>query len=581
MDRHGPETVWLGAAERGLLVRTLAVLGSLLVVAGVAMVLVSPHSAVGSVMIGIVAGGLLITLIFMLRMVPRFLTRQGIRIDEAGLLLFAEPRWWFRGWRIVLSPAALVAVSATLRSTTAAGSGKDDSALAITVTEAVPTGGSPVWCTVVAPGATPANGEPISDDHRLFLDLPETEPGRLRAAIDRLRTEQPRTATDAPRTETWVSLRIGRVVLWGVAVLVGLAVSQLPLWSYVASGTSTGWADPFLLVPAGLSVLVLFLAIGSAPAALTRQGVAVGPAGIELRRERCGWSPGSGWRLGWSDLRALSGVFPDPGPPVDIEDQPAKDRGPATVLELILDGSPEQPPLPRWARVVPPGVQARRRVADRPRLMIMTGNAASAEQLRYLISRRVREVEEDEPNEAVRMVRWIPVPRRGLARMIIAAALLILVAIGWLAWGLRPMANPPAWQQAIWPAVPLLAGAGLAWIAGWLLPARLAPSGIQVEPAGLQLVRERFLWSMDLRSRLPWSALGELRVLQVFSPAGLPHGSPVEQAVDLELIMPAAGRLPHWALPARAGTGQRVRVLTGDRAAAELVRAVGEVRPAA
>ncbi|WP_152361168.1 hypothetical protein [Microlunatus speluncae] len=578
----GRETVWLGAGERGHLTRSLLILVPVLLVAAVAMVLVAPHSVTGAVLLGVVVAAVLIVLIFVLRLLPRFLTRQGIRVDESGLEVFAEPRWWFRGWRILLPPAVITAVSRTRRTVQASGTEASDAALAITLTRPVPVGGSPIWCTAVEPGAAPGNGDQVSDDHRLLLDLPAAEVDRLRAAIDRLRTD--RSESDVGPGEAWVSLRVGRIVRWGLAALVGLAVTNLPLWSYVASGISTGWPDPFLLVPAGLTVLVLLLVIRSAPAALARQGVGVGPDGIEVRRERCGWQAGLRWRLGWSELRAWSGIFPDPGPLVDLEDQPAERHGAATVLELILNGSPEQPPLPSWARVVPPGVEARRLVADRPRLLIMAGDGDSAERLRWLISRHVRQAEAGESDDAVRMVRWIPVARRGLARMIMAAAVLSFVLVGWFWWGPRPIANPPLWQQAIWPAVPLLAGAGLVWIAGWLVPARLARSGIQVEPAGLQLVRDRFLWSAESRSRLPWQQLGAARVVRVFSIDGLLHGSPVEQAVELELITVADHPLPattgaHWALPGRDGTGHRLRLLTGDLAAARLIREIGELRP--
>jgi hypothetical protein len=276
-------------------------------------------------------------------------------------------------------------------------------------------------------------------------------------------------------------------------------------------------------------------------------------------------------------------VFQDPGPLGESADPSERRRGPETVLELILNGIPEQPPsLPRWVRVVPPGVEARHLVADRPRLLIMAGESRSAEQLRYLLGRQLRPVDEAE-DEAVRMVRWVPIPRRGVVRMIIAAGLLIFVEVGWLAWGLRPIANAPGWQEAIWPAVPLLAAAGLVWILGWLLPARLARSGVQVEPAGLQLVRERFLWSAEARSRLPWDRIGDVEVVRVLSPAALRHGLPVEQAVELELIMPAgpaqwAPRLPHWAVVPPTGAGHRIRVFTGELGAAELIRAIGELR---
>jgi hypothetical protein len=589
-QRQGVVTVALGGSARRQLVKALAILVPLLVLAGAGAVLMAPHFLPGSIVIGLVAAGLLAALVVMMRLAPRMLTRQGIRLDDTALTLYAEPRWWFRGWRAVLPLTTIAAIAPTppvgssAPATASPGAGAEGTgALALTIDEAAPSGALPVWCTAVAPGEAPPNGEPADAAHRLHLELPAAEADRLRHAIEERLTVRPRTQPEGPDPirDAWVSLRIGTVVRWGLASLTALTITQVPLWSSVSAGVFADQPDPILVGMIILSVLALVVIIRFAPSALARQGVAVGPDGIEVRRERLGWQAGCRWRLGWSELRALSGVFPDPGPLSELGDESERTPGPGTVLELILNGIPEQPPLPRWARVVPPGVQARRLVADRARLMIMAGESRSAARLSYLLGRRLGPVEDDEPDDAVRMVRWIPMPRRGVLRMIIAAGLLIFVEAGWLAWGLRPFANAPAWQEAIWPAVPLLAAAGIAWIVWWLLPARLARSGVQVESAGLQLVRERFLWSAEARSRLPWEWIGEIEVVRVFSAAALRHGLPVEQAVELELIMPAGSsstRLPHWAVSRRTDSGRRVRVLTGELAAAELIRAIEELR---
>ena len=589
MDQDDGLTISLGAIERRQLVKVVAILVPLLVVAGVGAVLLAPWFVTGTVVLGLIAIGVLASLIVVLRLVPRVLTRQGIELGASGLILYAEPRWWFRGWRAVLPLTTITAATPTRPAgpslSGGTGSGAPDSpgkgdvgALALTLDRGVPTGGSPVWCTGVAPGAKPLNGEPVSDDHRLVLQLPRADVERLLRAIDQGRATVPRppATNDAPDGEAWVPLRIGQVVLWTMAGVVALAVTQIPLWSYVSAGV-TDRPDPVLIMMITLAVVAAAVIIRFAPSALARQGVAVGPEGLEVRRERLAWQPGCHWRLGWPDLRALSGVFPDHGPLSDLGDRSTATARPGTVLELILNGMPHRPPLPRWARLVPPGMEARRLVADRPRLLIMAGESRTAEQLRFLLARRLRPVEEAGA-DPVRMVRWVRVPRRGIVRMIITTGALVVVGAGWLSWGLRPFANQPAWQQVVWPAVPLLATAGVVWLLGWLVPARLARGGVQVEPAGLQVVRERFLWSAERRSRLPWEGIGEIRVVQVFSPAALPHGRPLEQAVELELIMPMDQRLPHWAV--RAGDGHRIRVLTGDVGAADLIRAIGELRPA-
>lgn len=567
MTQHegpGSETFPLGAVERAQLGRSFAVLVPVAVLAGVAAVLLFPRQTGIAVVVALVALVALAVVLVLLVRLPCFLTRQGVRTDAAGLILFAEPRWWFRGWRFLLPPASITAVT-PLRS-------HGRAVLSITVAEPTP-GGGPVWCTAVPPGVTPVDGQP-ADDHRLLVQLPEAELDQVAAAVERL--ARPSAARPLP-TSTWVSVRLGPVVTWGLASLVGLAATQLPLWSLVAAGTASGWTDPVLIVMITLAVLALLVVIGFAPSALARQGIEVGPDGLELRRDRLGWQPGSRWRIPWAELRGLSGVFADPGPLIDPDDQRTSNRGPATVLELILNQSPAPPPLPGWVRVVPPGVEARRVVADRPRLMIKAGDPRTADQLRHLLSRRVPEGELDDSEPLVRTVRWIALPRRGLASMIIAAVALILVGAGWLGSGLRPFANAPLWQDLLWPLVPVLAGAGLAGLVGWVLPARLARGGVQVEPAGIQLVRERFLWRAELRCRLPWSGIGEVRVVRVFAPGGLPHGAPFAQAVELTLITAEPDRLPHWAVPRDA---RRLLVHTGDAGAARMISAIADVRPA-
>lgn len=263
---------------------------------------------------------------------------------------------------------------------------------------------------------------------------------------------------------------------------------------------------------------------------------------------------------------------------IDPDTQHQRDRGPATVLELILNQSPAPPPLPRWARVVPSGVVARRVVADRPRLMIKAGDPRTAEQLRYLLARRLGPVAPDDPAELVRTARWIAVPRRGMAPVIIAAAVLIMIGVDWLRSTVRPFANAPVWQEVFRPVVPLLAGAGLIWLIVGVLPTRLARSGVRVEPAGIQLVRDRFLWSAERRSRLLWSGIGELRVVRILSPGGLLHGTLRDQAVDLTLITSEVPRLPHWT-GRRGDADRRLLLYTGGPGAASMISAVEDLRP--
>ncbi|GAB3752312.1 hypothetical protein [Microlunatus parietis] len=560
----GSETFPLGAVERAQLGRVLAVLAPVAVLAAAASVLLFPRQTGIAVVIALVAAAALAVVGVLLVRLPCFLTRQGLRAEATGLTLFAEPLWWFRGWRIVLPPAAITDVTPTRSN--------DRPALAISV-DGPTRGGGPVWCTAVQPGAAPPDGRP-ADDHRLLLQLPEPELDRVRAAIERVRGNRPRATAGAP-VPVWISVRLGPAVVWGLASVVGLAVTQLPLWSLVTAGTASGWTDPALIVLIILAVAAIVPAVWFAPSALARQGVVVDQGGLEVRRDRLGWQPGCRWRIPWADLRGLSGVYADPGPLIDPDDQPTKDRGPATVLELILNQSPAPPVLPGWARVVPPGVEARRVVADRPRLLIKAGDPGTAAQLRYLISRRLPEAEPDDPDQLVRTVRWIAVPRRGPVSMIIAAGVLILVGAGWLGSGVRPFANAPLWQDVLWPVVPLLAGVGLAGLIGWFLPSRLARGGVQVEPAGIQLVRERFLWRTELRSRLPWSGIGEIRVVRVFSPGGLLHGAPFVQAVELTLNTTDLPRLPHWA--GRRDAGARLLVHTGDAAAARMISTIADV----
>ncbi|MFC7623236.1 hypothetical protein [Microlunatus sp. GCM10028923] len=568
--RYDSETFPLGAIERIQLRRSFAVLIPVAVLAGLGTVLLFPRQTGLAVVCALVAAAVLVAVGVLLVRLPWFLTRQGLRTDAAGLTLYAEPRWWFRGWRIVLPATSITGVTPLSPSGRTA-----DAALVITVDEPA-SGGGPVWFTALPPGTKPPQGPP-ADDHRILVQLPEPDLDRILAAVERIRDGRPVAGPSAP-VRTWVPVRVGPIVSWALASAVGLTATQMPLWTYVSGGTASGWTDPVLIVLIILAVIVIAAVVRFAPAALARQGVAVGPDGIEVCRDPLAWQAGCRWPIGWPALRGVSGVYSDPGPLINPDTQHERQRGPATVLELILNESPAPPPLPRWARVVPPGVVARRLVADRPRLMITAGDPKSAERLRYLVSRWLDPVEPDDPEELVRTVRWIAVPRRGVVPVITGAAVLIMIGAAWIGSGVRPFANAPVWQQALWPVLPLLAVAGLVWLIGWLLPSRLARGGVQVEPAGIQLVRERFLWSAELRSRLPWSGIGEIRVVRVFSPAGLLQGTLDDQAVELTLITPDLPRLPHWA-GRRAESEQRLLVRTGRSGAATLISAIADVRP--
>jgi len=548
---------WLGAAERRQLVRSFGLLGGVTVAGGGTAVLAAPHTVAGAVIGGLVGLVALAALIVLLARVPVFLTRQGIVIEPAGLVLFADPAWWFSGWRLVL-PAETVL---------AADRGQKSATLVLTLDRPVVVSGSPIWVTAAGPGQTPANGEPAADGHRLMLELLGPDADAIRTAIRQWRAAAPTNPAPRPPDDTFVSLRTGAVVRWALASLAGLAVTQVPLWSYVASGLPAGRADTLLVGLSVLAAAVVAVAVRFAPGALAEQGLTIGPSGVELRRDALGWQPGSRLRLAPESLRATTGTFVDHGPLVDpdqVRHGPLGPR-PGSHLELILNTLPDTPALPGWARLVPPGVAARRLVTDRPRLLINAGDAPTAERLRYLVAKIVPELDDlaDSDSEpVVRAVRWIAVPRRSVAPMITLLVVIMSLALGgWLG------------AFAFWPAMisrglPLLAVPAVLWVGGRLLPERLARSGIQVEPAGLQLVRGSLAWLPELRRRLPWSEIRAVRVVRMFAPAAVPHGWPVEQAIELEVTDRARGRLPHWCRRSAAG----IRLLIGDQATAHVVR---------
>lgn len=74
-----------------------------------------------------------------------------------------------------------------------------------------------------------------------------------------------------------------------------------------------GLVHPVLIGLIMLAVLVIAVSVRGAPAALA-QGVAVGPDGIEVRRDPLAWQAGCRWQVGWADLRGVSGVYADPAP---------------------------------------------------------------------------------------------------------------------------------------------------------------------------------------------------------------------------------------------------------------------------
>lgn len=554
---------------------------------GAGSVALFANNIVVSILLGVATLALLVALVIVVIRLPLLLTRQGVRVDRDGLRLFASPRWWFGGW------LASIPWSQVREVRSARPFGTGGGTIAISLRHEPDSRGRPVWVSITPPGAAPGNGDQISDDYRLYLQLPKLDLDRIQRAIDQRRAEvrpEARPEPPTPIAEQWISIRLESAVLWGCGVLLAIFLTQVPLWSYLTSDTRQAWPDPILLVLIVLAGLGAGMLIFLMPASLARQGVAIGPTGLEIRRYPMWWGRGCRLALPTSDIRVLSEPFHDPGPFGETgkvgetgffarHQRPSVlGRRPASGVELVLNRMPDAPVLPRWAKIVPSGVEARHVVTDWPRLMIKTGNPQYAERIRHLLSRIMPAGAENDEADLVRTIQWVPVPRRGLVWRFIVAIALGILGGSWLAQAPLLTAGVPTWSQALWPGAPLMLIGLVTWLVVWQLPARLARSGIQIEPAGMQLIREPFLWRRGRRARVSWDQVQDIRATTVASFANLRYSGGTERSVVLDLAGPVVGQRPHWARARRHGAG--LQIFAGDQFADRVVRLAQEARRA-
>ncbi|MFE6305511.1 hypothetical protein [Nocardiopsis sp. NPDC057823] len=577
------QTIDLTAASRRSLPRALAAVLILLTVsaAGCAglMVYVRPlidrHldpafagvlgvvTGIAALLLGVFAFGAAGVLVFLLVRAPAFLARQGIRLDPGGLTLYQERSGWSRERSLHIPWGGLAGVGEPANPE--ARRGFAGSVLHLDgAADAAP----PQWAHVVAPGAEPPEGEPVSDAYRVFLQLPEDVARDLPRTVAGYRAAVAPAAAPPPAADgRWFSFRGMRVLGWAVAgFLPALFLTGVLGWSWYDSG------DPFLAVPAGAAGAAVLGALAVGPRFWAPQGVRLDARGLSVRRGPGPFLRGTRHFVPWEEVHALT--------------RHERPRGTGTgsarlpVLEVHATGPAPESPLPRWARYVPAGTPGWGTVTDTPRLVLAPADARAASEILHL-AERLRPVPASAPVPGPGAVPprtdvWVELPRRGLQRAVGALGFFLITVLMAVTLGFDLFAEPRMLLFVVLPSV-LLA----AW-ALWRLPEAAAGSGILITDDAVELVRNRCLWRSGVRTVVPLSSVTAVRRVRAPSLTGLAGGWPVEDAVDL-FVTGNPGRTPHWVRRGRGGEPGTLRLrVMGGPAVLPLTGGVGgRLRPEA
>lgn len=369
----------------------LSVTISLAVPAG--LVLASTLSRRGTLdaftLVPVVVGGFAVVVLgWLIVVLPRHWTAQGVDVRPCCLGIVAGPMWWFRGRQAFV---AWEDVHAIARGTRTAGrrpavSGPAAvldrlSSLGHEVTLQVhlhrvdPRLSLPSWVTLILPGeATPGTGSlprlvlTVADAPRASLertlraargDLFDLDRSARRATARPPGTAQGRSGAES------VSLRgAGFVPLWlgraGLAVVIMGALAAACLVYAVVDGIVHGFeADefPVLVVLATFAVPVTGWSVYSLPRLVTDQGVSADDSGVTLAQQPRWWFRGTLVRIPWTDVRTISEDVLVTGD--------AKNRTSHLVVELRLR-RPQPGVMPTW-------VEVKRRRQSPTALVIMPG----------------------------------------------------------------------------------------------------------------------------------------------------------------------------------------------------------------
>lgn len=550
---------------------------------------------IATIVLGIFAAGASIVMAIVLVWLPRFLTRQGIETDSTGLVLYQDAKWWFKGRNLHIPWSSLTDV--TPPTSAARGSG---SALVLHVDNLRLGARAPHWALLTHAGSQ-------TETSRLYLQLPksgdDTVTRMVNASRRALRGEDKAHDLGAVEgVEEEVSLRGTRVVFWSLLFAVCFATPLIMLVSYLFIPGSQ-WGDPVPLVLTGLLAAVTLFCVLIAPRYWAPQSVAANADGIVIRRESLLWAGRRHFYVPWNEVQGID---------AHSRSRQGRPRGTFPVVELYLTHVDPGVQLPGWADLVRPGVSARGRVANRPRLVLTTSDEEVQSRVELLLRRARPHLFETshEPDSIaesshanatapngpkpsapeptatqwahpdVRVDQWIAVPRRGFTRIILVGAPLLVFLITSLPALNATIVAPDAFAGS-YPLTVVLCLAGLVWLLGWQLPQACARVGARVTPEGLELVREAFLWCREQRTTLLWRHVHEVRPSRALSLSSLTDGWPVADAVDV-LVDPGhtPRRTPHWV---RVRTGHntemvRVRLMTDSAARKILLAAIATVR---
>lgn len=653
-DRDGD---WLDVGpttRRALTVGTVQVLGilvlGLVLLGGCAVGLrnpaLPPDSAVrpllwvGTLVGGLVLLGALVALGATAAMLPSMLSRGGAAVDDSGVTLQQDPRWWFRGRRLHV-PWPRLDSAEPVGSGSEAGRTPRRPTLVLHLNGASLREKAPHWAVSVPPGAQPPTGESKNRHPRVFVTFSGRDTERFLHLIaqhqpgpgpegtgdrrpdlpnprDRAAAWSPEGAENAPMADR-VDLQGTRTTHWVVYCCLAVGAPLLFMALYPLEAAPGGDGAPLVIAVAlallalcSLGVLVLL-----GPRFWARQAVEVTADHLRIVQAPMWWYRGSAVETPWQDVRQ-----------VIVGRHPRSAAG-NPVLEVLLHRAGPMPRLPRWAVFTPADRALWGRTTPYPRLVFALGDAEVHERVTMLL-RRARgdlfqatapagasdDAEADSvgasdvicatDDDAGTGDHWINVRGRGIYPWVMGSFVPALATVAFLVglvMGLVEKVNDPGAPMSADLREMISLSAGFVPVAGvlvFVMPQLFTRQGVAVGRHGLSLVQRRLLWLRERTAVIAWHEIRQIHPSRALTPESLftyRQDTTAVDAVDVLLNDPHADlKVPTWAhmrhqhlnfvLPGavqapriRTVEAPRIRINISHKRHPELLRAIAAERP--
>ncbi|MFI6579180.1 hypothetical protein ACIBFB_25625 [Nocardiopsis sp. NPDC050513] len=425
---HGDaDRIELGPWQRSLLPRGLFRLvgiggAAAVVLAGLLLFGLPPAQgwARAPVWTGVVLSGLTLLaacggLVTAVAWLPRVRTRQGIEAGPSGLLLHQDARGRFPGRELLIPWPTLVGTGAPVNPRRWGGHG-----FVLHLSDVALGDRPPHWAHLVLAGSEPPEGEPAGDTARLFLQLPAERAEELSRMVRRwsgrvartgsgvavrgsVASTSPRGSAVAPPPASGAEERVAVGFAGTLAsVVLGMSVPTAPAVILVSSLSANGWADPVTRVAAVATAVCAVVVAALAPWRLARQGVAVGPRGITVFRDRLLWARERRSHVLWEHVLAVVAT-------------PEGAGGGASALpslQVYADRLPDRAGVRGLARVVAADEPALGTIADRPRLVIRLADVRDRSRIELLVRRVRPERSAADSPTALRLDPWFDLASR-------------------------------------------------------------------------------------------------------------------------------------------------------------------------